>query len=598
MKSRNRYFFRKRLAGQEQPSICYREGADGEDQLLVDSAARGTGDCTAVRPLRPSHDGNLLLYEVKQGGERTGTFEILDIANRTKLKDSLPHGYLRGFAFAADGKSFCYIHELAERNNSYVAALYQHVLGTAFEDDRRIFMSEGDKRLRLAMVSSRRSIGLLVFRFLDKTYTDFYIWRIGSEVPPMPILRRADFGFSPRLHEGRIFAAIDRGAPNRRIVEVQPRDNQDPLFFDLVPETDALVHNWAITANCLIVSYARGGSTQTAVFDLFGKRLREIATADGYTIRIAATSSTDDEILLERESFTQPVEILRFSATDGALTHWSRRHVPFDPEGYAHEKVEFSSKDTTTIPMFLVGRHEVLAAGPHPAIMTAYGGYGLAMTPRFSVLVALLLERGFLFALPNIRGGSEFGAEWHEAARRRKRQTAFDDFISAAQWLITSGKTTADQLAIFGGSNSGLLVAACMTQRPDLFRAVLCMVPLLDMLRFHLFDSALHSKDEFGTAEDPEDFAALYHYSPYHSVRDGVRYPSTMIVSGDADQNCNGLHARKMTARLQAATASDQLIILDYDPLRGHSPVLPLRIRIEALTDRIAFLCDRVGGEA
>jgi len=245
--------------------------------------------------------------------------------------------------------------------------------------------------------------------------------------------------------------------------------------------------------------------------------------------------------------------------------------------------------------MYLVGRKEILDRGCHPAIMTSYGGYGVSMTPQFSVFVAFLIERGCLFALPNIRGGSEFGREWHEAAKRRKRQTACDDFLAAAEWLIENGRTTAGRLGIFGGSNSGLLVGAAMTQRPELFRAVVCMVPMLDMLRYHLFDNAQVWREEFGTAEDPEDFRALRAYSPYHQVREGTRYPATMLVSGDADRNCNPLHARKMTARLQAANASSFPVLLDYSPYRGHSPVLPLSQRIEALTDRMAFLCEQLG---
>jgi prolyl oligopeptidase len=244
--------------------------------------------------------------------------------------------------------------------------------------------------------------------------------------------------------------------------------------------------------------------------------------------------------------------------------------------------------------MYLVGRKEVVEGGCHPAIMTSYGGYGVSMTPQFSVFAAFLIERGCLFALPNIRGGAEFGAAWHQAAKRRNRQTAYDDFLSAAEWLIQTGRTRPDKLAIFGGSNSGLLVGAATTQRPELFRAVVCMVPMLDMLRYHLFDNAEVWSEEFGTAEDREDFEALRRYSPYHQVRDGVPYPATMIVSGDADRNCNPLHARKMTARLQAANASAYPIFLDYSPFRGHSPVLPLSVRIDALTDRMAFLCDQL----
>jgi prolyl oligopeptidase len=244
--------------------------------------------------------------------------------------------------------------------------------------------------------------------------------------------------------------------------------------------------------------------------------------------------------------------------------------------------------------MFLMGRRDVLESGLQPTIMTSYGGYGVSMTPQFSIFVTFLAERGCLFALPNIRGGSEFGVEWHNAAKRRNRQTAYDDFLSALEWLVKTGRSSPERLAIFGGSNSGLLVGAALTQRPDLFRAAVCMVPLLDMLRYHLFDNAHIWREEYGTADDPEDFAVLASYSPYHRIRQGATYPATMIVSGDADKNCNSLHARKMTARLQAANASPYPILLDYNKFRGHSPVLPLSERIAGLTDRMAFLCDQL----
>jgi prolyl oligopeptidase len=226
--------------------------------------------------------------------------------------------------------------------------------------------------------------------------------------------------------------------------------------------------------------------------------------------------------------------------------------------------------------------------------MTSYGGFGASATPQFSVFVAYLVEHGCLFALPSIRGGAEFGARWHHQAKRRNRQTAYDDFLCAAEWLIASGRTTPERLAIFGGSNSGLLVGVALTQRPELFRAAVAIAPIMDMLRYHLFDQSHVWKDEFGTAEDAADFAALASYSPYHHVREAQAYPASMIVSGDADTSCNPLHARKMTARLQAATSSTYPVILDYSEFRGHSPVLPLSARIEALTDRMAFLSEQL----
>jgi prolyl oligopeptidase len=593
-KAGNRYVFRKRLPNQEQPCICLREGADGEDQLLVDAADHGAGKYTAVKPLRVSPDGRLLLFEVKEGGERTGTFKLIEIESRRTLPDVLPRGYLRGFAFAPDRKSFCYVHEPANRKEPYRHAAYHHVLGTEFSKDREIFFAGEGEKLRLCLTSDATRIGFLVYRFLDKTRTDFYVQPWESETAPEHVLRDADHSFGPMFFRGRILAITDRNAPNLRIVELRSRPGAEHEWMDLIPESDSRILQWAVAGERILILTGKDMDRHIRVFDFTGRKTEEVSVNPEETFRIAGAAPESDEVFLERESFMDPIRIVRYSPERKECALWAKKNVPAGSSDFGHTQTWYPSKDGTKIPMYLVGRSEVITGGCHPAIMTSYGGYGVSMTPQFSVFVAFLIERGCLFALPNIRGGSEFGAAWHNAAKRRNRQTAYDDFLSAAEWLIQMGRTTAAKLAIFGGSNSGLLVGAAMTQRPDQFRAVVCMVPMLDMLRYHLFDNSHVWSEEFGTAEDREDFEALRRYSPYHQVRDGVPYPATMIVSGDADRNCNPLHARKMTARLQAANSSGLPVFLDYSPFRGHSPVLPLSERVEALTDRMTFLCEQL----
>jgi prolyl oligopeptidase len=521
----NRYFFRKRLADQEQPCIYMRDESNGEDRLLVDPAEHGAGKYTAVKPLRVSPAGRLLLFEVKEGGERTGTFKLLDIESRRTLPDVLPRGYLRGFAFAPDGKSFCYVHEPANGKEPYRRAAYSHVLGTGFSEDREIFVAGEGEKLRLCLTSDATRIGFLVYRFLEKTRTDFYLKPWESDETPDCIVRDADYSFGPLLLRGRILAVTDHNAPNLRIVELRLRPQSEPEWVDVVPESGSRIQQWAVVGDRLLVSYIRGTTQQIAIFGLDGNKMGELPVLRGETVRVTGASPENDELFLESESFTEPVAIHRYSPREGKRIPWAKKTIPFDSTRYEHIQVRYPSKDGTEIPMFLVGLRDVLAGGCHPAILTSYGGYGVSMTPQFSVFVAFLIERGCLFALANIRGGSEFGAEWHEAAKRRKRQIAYDDFLSAAEWLIQTGRTAAAKLAIFGGSNSGLLVGAAMTQRPELFRAVVCMVPMLDMLRYHLFDNAHVWSDEFGTAEDPDDFEALRRYSPYHQVRDGCKLP-------------------------------------------------------------------------
>jgi len=594
-KAGSRYFFRKRSRRKEQPCIFFREGLDGADQLIVDPEARGTGVHTAVKPLLVSRDSRLLLYEVKEGGERAGTFEILDIENRSILPDVLPRGYLRGFSFASDSKSFYYVHEALTTKGRQGCDAYHHVLGCSFDYDRKLFSTGEQQNARLHIIPGNKEIGFLVLRFPGKAYTDFYLRSTEREEAPRPVIKDAEYRFGPvLLADGRILAMTDQNAPNFRIVEVCYTSKQELRFQDLIPASDSRIQNWTVTHNRIFVSYLRGTRSQFLIFDLVGNELAQLPVEPDETIHLLETSPDSGEVFVEKESFTKPLQTWHYSSLKSTATVWAERRVPFDSQNYSHAQVCFPTKDGTSIPMSLVGRREVVNEGSHPAIMTAYGGYGRAMTPQFSVLVAFLLERGCLFALPNIRGGSEFGVEWHDAAKRRNRQVAFEDFLTAAEWLIETGRTEPTRLAIFGGSNSGLLVAAAMTQRPSLFRAVVCMVPLLDMLRYHMFDSAHLWKEEFGTSDDPSDFAALLSYSPYHQVRDGTDYPATMIVSGDTDQKCNPLHARKMSARLQAANTSAHPVLLDYSRHRGHSPVLPLSDRIEGLTNRIAFLCDQL----
>jgi prolyl oligopeptidase len=568
-----------------------RERAEGKDELLVDPAPRGNH--TSVKPISVSSNGHLLLYEVKVGGERTGTFEFLDLNQRKTLPDVLPRGYLRGLAFAADAKSVYYVHESTETpNHAHIA--YQHVFGTPIADDRELFAADANTNIRLGLASDGGYLLIYVHHLLDRVLTDVHVRPLDASEPFERIFHELDYTVALRFTPHGVFALTDLHAPNRRLVQVHLHKGGKHEYVDIVPESETAIHNCQIVGDRIFIFYLRHSAQRICIFDLSGKEKGELSVRSDETMRIIGRSSDGDELLFETESFVEPVRTFRYSVENNERRLWARREIPFDSASYSHSQTWYTSKDGTRIPMFLVGRLDVLEKTNAPVIMTAYGGYGIAMTPQFSVFVAFLMERGCLFALPNIRGGSEFGSEWHMAAMRRNRQTAYDDFLSAAEWLIGTGRADPKKLAIFGGSNSGLLVGAALTQRPELFRAVLCMVPMLDMFRYHLFDNAQVWKDELGTADDPEDFAALAKYSPYHHVRDGVAYPATMLVSGDQDRNCNSLHARKMTARLQAASISGLPVILDYNPFRGHSPVLPLTDRVEALTDRMAFLCDQL----
>ncbi len=593
--AQHRYVFRKRLPYQEQPCIYRREGIDGPDELLIDPVVRGWDTYTAIKPLAISPDARILAYEVKQGGERTSRVELFDMDSSKLLSDALPHGYLRAFAFAPDSRSFYYAVEPLDQAAPFSRLLYQHTLGERIEDDRVIFDAGNAPTTRLGLVSGKQYQLILVQRVTDRVRTDCYMRKHNSRLAATCVLRDVDYCFTPQFADDRILIHTDLDAPNGRIVELRLQQAPGPQFVELVPTTSSLIQQWIILRDRIVVLYLVGTSFKICVFDLFGKPLGELLQAEDTTISLIHGCCSSDELHFVSESFFQSPSIHRYSITTHERRCWSKPAITLNREIYGQREIQYYSKDGTVIPMFLVGRYEVLDGKQNPAILTSYGGFRTSMTPQFSVFVAYLMERGCLFALPNIRGGGEFGAEWHLAATRQKKQKAFDDFLYAAQWLINSGVASPDRIAIFGGSNSGLLVGVALTQAPTLFRAVVCIAPLLDMLRYHLFDGAAKWKEEFGTSEVPEEFLVLRNYSPYHRLSKNVSYPAVMMVSGDADQNCNPLHARKMIALLQAASNSPHPIILDYNPHRGHVPVLPLSVRVDALTDRVAFVCNELG---
>ena len=590
----NRYFFRKRLPHEEQPGIYLRNGADGEDERLLDARSRDAGPYTSLKPLRISPNGRLLLYEVKHGGERAASFEIFDIDARKVLPDRLPHGYLRSFWFSSDSTGFFYAHEPVNGAVHTSIAARHHVLGSN-GTDRVLFEAPGAREARLYLASDGNQLGVLLYRFHSSRTTEFHFSASPLASNSFATLASGlPCSLGPVVWKNRILAITDQKAPNLRIVEIPLSSKGPEDWKPIIQESDALIRQWAICGDRIVVLYLRGARIQVQVFDLNGRAIAEIPFPGRPTVRLLPADPGIARPFFEAESFTERPVIYQCELGTLTALPWTkppqRTFGPWDSR-----LLSYPSVDGTSVPITLVGRPDVLVGGPHPTIMTSYGGFASPMLPQFSVFVTCLVEAGCLFALPHIRGGAEFGAAWHEAARGRNRQRAFDDFLNAAKWLIASGRTASHRLAIFGGSHSGLLAGVAYTQEPELFQVALCVAPLLDMLRYHLFDQAFLWKEELGTAESAEDFSALARYSPYHNVRDGIAYPALLLVAGDADGNCNALHARKMTARVQAATASSSPVLLDYSAERGHSAVLPLSMRVSALTDRIAFVADQLG---
>jgi prolyl oligopeptidase len=594
IKIRNRFFFLKRGAHADYAVIYMREGEKGEDKSLVDPTSPGFGHGTSVHVAAISSDAKLLAYGVKQGGEDSERIGVLDVDRRTKLEDRLPHGLLHGLVFAVDSKSYFYVHEVtgAPRRN----AVYQHTIGTDSRRDREVFFAGNDPNINFGLWKlGDHHLGYWITRFGVTVANDLYVKDLLTDAPPSLVAEGMESPFLPQVLEGRVFALTNWQAPNARIVAFDLNSTDKGNWLEIVPESALPIKGFAVAGGRLFVSYVENISTRTDIYDSSGQKIGTIPYPACGSGKVFSDSSDSDEVFYEFASFAHPPTTFRYRIQTQEQKVWAQKNLPLDTSSINVTQVWYQSKDGTNVPLFLVGKKGIHQTRSNPTILTGYGGFGTSLTPPFKSYLGLLIEKGCFLAVANLRGGSELGKEWHLAGKRHNRQNAFDDFIAAAEWLIHNEYTTPQRLAIIGGSNGGLLVGAVLTQRPDLFRAVVCIGPLLDMLRYHRFDSARLWVDEYGSPDNPEDFAYLSRYSPYHHVREGAEYPAVLFISGDADTRCNALHVRKMTARLQGANVSSKPILMEYRPLRGHLPGLPLFERIEAMTDRVAFICEQLG---
>jgi prolyl oligopeptidase len=593
----NRYFFLKRCMGGEQPAIAMREGLFGKETILVEPARRNTGPSTAVAIMSVSEDGRFVAYSVRQAGTDHCAIEIVDTDRGIALPDRLTEGFYTGFAFASNGTGFHYAHHPLDDPRPNYCAVFRHEFGTDGSIDQEVLFAGKETNLFLGILhSSEAKMFAYPAYFAGKSpRTCVYINSEERDALPRILLRDIEGCFIPFFARGEFFAFTDFAAPNFRIVRIDI-DNPDPSQWqDVVSESDLRIQQFAVAGDRIFVTRTVRFSTRLEGFATDGAQKDSIPLPDYCSVDLMNSAPATEKLLYRQTSVSKPYALYCYEVGEQNVLAVEDPHVPFDSSSISVEDVLYTSKDGTAVPLFLAARKDLLHSGPLPTFLTGYGGFGGCVTPRFTVFASFLMELGVLFAVPAVRGGSELGEQWHMAGKREKRQNSFDDFVAAAEWLISEGRSERDRIAIGGGSNAGLLVGAVITQRPDLFRAAICLGPLLDMTRYHLFDFAGGWADEYGSPDDPQDFHSLLSYSPYHSVRNGTMYPAVLLISGDADTRCNPMHTRKMTARLQGATTSGHPILLDYGSEWGHTPVQPLSKRIAALTDRLAFLCHELG---
>jgi prolyl oligopeptidase len=592
------YFFLKRDKGSEQPVIIMRDGLFGQETVLVDPVKRGSGISTALSIVAISENGRFLAYSVRQGGTDHASLEILDVERHIVLPDHLPEGFCTGFVFAPDGTGFYYSHrELHDSRPNYRAAFW-HQFGTEQSQDRETFVAGEESNLFLGILNSPE-VNLLAYvvSWAGKSpRTSVYLEEASAERSEAKLAVEEIKGcFVPFFVRGQLLAYTDFEAPNFRIVRIEVANPDPSSWQEVVPESDRRIQQFAVAGDQVFLTRIDRFSTEVDVFGLDGQQKKSAAFPACGTIDLLNRTNATEKLFYSYTSISKPTTICCRDMRREEVVVCSEVNSPVGLAAIAVEETVYTSIDGTAVPLFLAARKDLLGSGPLPTFLTGYGGFGSCVTPRFTAFAMLLMEQGFLFAVPALRGGSELGEQWHRAGKRDNRQNSFDDFVAAAEWLIAEDRSVSGRIAIGGGSNAGLLVGAAITQRPDLFRAAICLGPLLDMARYHLFDFAAGWADEYGSPEDQDDFQSLLAYSPYHRVLENVAYPAVLLISGDADTRCNPMHARKMAARLQAATGCSYPILLDYKTEWGHTPVQPHSAKIEALTDRIAFVCNELG---
>ncbi|HUR96354.1 MAG TPA: prolyl oligopeptidase family serine peptidase [Gemmatimonadales bacterium] len=602
-----RYFYQRRDGRQNQPVLYVRDGVAGEDRVAVDPNALDPAGTTALDWFFPSDDGRLLAYGLSENGSEQSVLHLLDMTDGSKLSDRIPHTRAADLAWLPDGTGFYYTRypapgDVADGEEHYHRAVYFHALGTAPADDPLVYRpARKEFWPGVSLSPDGRWLLVGVARTFDQT--DLYLGDRGpagrTPVPPLvAVAENLPASFDGEVVHGRLFLRTNLDAPTYRLYEVDPARPERGHWRELVPpRSGAVLEGVRVLGDRLALSYLERASSRLRIADLGGGLRRDVELPALGSLFGVGGEWDGRELFFGFSSYTVPPSVYRIDLDTDTQTLWRRVEADVDPDRFEVRQVNVTSRDGTPVSMFLVHRSGAERTGDAPTYLTGYGGFNISMTPAFSRSLLLWLEHGGVVAIPNIRGGGEYGESWHQAGMLGSKQNSFDDFIAAAEWLIREGYTRPDRLAAAGGSNGGLLMGAVLTQRPDLFRAVVVQVPLLDMLRYHRFLIARLWIPEYGSPDEPEEFAWLRAYSPYHHVRPGTAYPAVLLATAESDSRVDPMHARKMAARLQASSTSGRPVLLRLEARAGHGAGKPLSKVLDELTDTWTFVFSEVGVE-
>ena len=595
----DRYFY-SRNSGLQNQSVLYSTASLGAPaEVLIDPNTLSADGTVALSGTSVSEDGKLIAYGVAAAGSDWVEYKVRDVATGQDRPDHLRWIKFSGADWLKDGSGFFYGRfpepepGASLKAPNYFQKLYFHKLGTNQGDDTLVYERPDQKEWQFASTVSEDGhyLVITVSKGTDDKYRILYKDLTRPDAKPVELIDNFEAEYSFLDNDGPVFwFKTNKGASRGKVIAIDTRDPAPSKWVDVIPEQPETLRGVSIVADTFIASYLKDAHAQVKLHDLKGKFLREVEFPTLGTAAGFGGKRTDTETFYAFTTFTAPPTVYRYDMKTGQSTVFKRPNVDFNPDDYETTQVFYPSKDGTKIPMFLSHKKGLKRDGSNPTYLYGYGGFNIALTPAFSPANIVWMERGGVFAQPSLRGGGEYGEAWHQGGTKLNKQNVFDDFIAAAEYLIAQKVTSTPKLAIGGGSNGGLLVGACLTQRPDLYGAALPAVGVMDMLRFHKFTIGWAWIDDYGSSDDPAMFPYLQGYSPLHNIKPGTSYPATMVTTADHDDRVVPAHSFKFAAALQAAQSGDAPILIRIETKAGHGAGKPTSKVIEEAADRWAFL--------
>ncbi|BAY85781.1 prolyl oligopeptidase [Calothrix parasitica NIES-267] len=602
----NRYFYFKNNGLQNQSVLYTLKNLDDKPEVLLDPNKLSEDGTVALSGTSISDDGKYLAYGISIAGSDWQEWKVRNIETGEDLKDHLKWIKFSGASWTNDSKGFFYSRydEPNEQTKledvNYYQKLYYHQLGQPQSEDTLIYERSDEKEWGFNgnVTEDGRYLIISVWLGTDSKNLVFYKDLTNSSSEVVELISEFESSYSFIDNDGKIFYfQTDLNAPRGKVIAINIENPQQENWQEIIPQTQETLESVGTINNQFVAEYLKDARSQIKIYDFKGAFVREVELPGIGSVGGFNGKNSDTDTFYVFTSFTTPGTIYRYDMVTDKSTVFREPKVDFNADNYETKQIFYKSKDGTQVPMFIVHKKGIKLDGNNPTYLYAYGGFNFSLTPSFSVSSLIWMEMGGVYVVANIRGGGEYGEEWHQAGMKDKKQNVFDDFIAAAEWLIDNGYTKSEKLAIAGGSNGGLLVGACMTQRPDLFGAALPAVGVMDMLRFHKFTIGWAWVPEYGSSENPEEFKTLYAYSPLHNLKPGTAYPATLITTADHDDRVVPAHSFKFAAALQAAHDGEAPVLIRIETKAGHGAGKPTAKIIEEVADKWAFLVKNLGVE-